>query len=135
MRAGKACAGLILGKSMDLQARADHLAQIIEEKLGVRGTGLETKLKRAGRRLPKHIRTQGALLVEALRLEGHPKLSQRADPARLERAFADIERYLSALDPSARRRANVLDWLAGQAFSFFVLAILAIALLRWQGFL
>ncbi len=120
---------------MDLQKRADRLAQLIGNKLDVRGAGLEAKLKRAGRRLPKYIRGEARLLVDALAMEAHPKLARQIDKARLERAYHDVERYLQGLDAWARRRGGVLDWLAGNLFSLLLLAGLLIAVLVWRGFL
>lgn len=120
---------------MDLQTRTDYLARLMEEKLGVRGKGLEAKLKRAGRQLPRYIRDHGAALVEAQALQDHPRLSMHADPDRLERAYADIERYLKGLDLWARRRDTFLNWLAGLSASFLFLVVILLALLRWRGFL
>lgn len=119
---------------MELQARADRLAQLIEEKLDIRGKGFEAKLNRAGRLLPKHIRTEAAILVEAMAHEAHPKLARQLDDARLERAASDVERYLQGLDPWARRKGIALDWMAGAAFKFLVVVGLTLALLRWRGF-
>ncbi len=120
---------------MDLQARADHLAQLIEDKLDVRGQGLEAKLHRAGRLLPKYIRGEADYLVEALKLQASPKLARQVDLARLRRGVADVERYLRDIDPWVRRRAVALSWLAANAFNLLVVAVLLLAVLLWRGFL
>lgn len=120
---------------MDLQARADHLAQMIEEKLGVGGKGLEAKLARAGRRLPRHVRREAALLAEALGQRDHPRLSRRIDLLRLERAFTVCERYLKTVDPWARRRGLALDWLAVNALNLLIIGVLVVSALLWRGFL
>lgn len=120
---------------MNVEARAERLAQLIEAKLDVRGRGLEAKLKRAGRRIPRHIRAEAALLVEAMRLQSHPKLSRQTDTARLETAAATVERYLQGLDPWDRRKAVLLDWLAVNAFNLLVIGALVIGVLLWRGFL
>ncbi|HGG06612.1 MAG TPA: hypothetical protein ENK28_14230 [Aliiroseovarius sp.] len=120
---------------MDLHARADRLAHLIEEKLDTRGKGLEAKVRRAGRNLPKFIRAEAGLLIEALKVEAHPKLARQIDEARLEQAYANVERYLKGLDPWARRRGVVLNWLAGNALNLLIVAALTVAVLRWRGFL
>lgn len=119
---------------MDVFENADRLAQLIEEKLGVRGAGLEAKLTRAGRNLPKHIRADALMLVNAMTYEGHPKLSRQLDYDRLDRAFANAEHYLVNVDTGARQRGLALDWLAKTAFNLILLAVLLMALLRWRGF-
>ena len=120
---------------MDLQSQAERLAHLLEERLGVRGKGLEAKVQRAGRRLPKYIRGEAAALLKAMELEGHPQLSQQIDHDRITRAYKDIERYLQAIDPWARRRGILLNWLAGQAFNLLILIVLVVVVLRWRGFL
>lgn len=120
---------------MNLQAGADRLAQLIEERLDVRGAGLEAKLNRAGRSLPKYIRGEARLLVEAVTMQAHPKLSRQIDHARLEQAYGDVERYLLGLDAWARRRGVALNWLAGNAFNLLIIGAVLLAVLVWRGFL
>jgi hypothetical protein len=120
---------------MDLQARADHLAQMIEERLDVRGQGLEAKLRRAGRLLPRHVRSDAALVLRAMEQAGHPKLARQIDEKTLKRACRRVEAYLGNIDPWARRWSIVLGWLAGNAFSLLVIAGLLITVLAWRGFL
>lgn len=44
---------------------ADRVSALIEERLGVRGRGLEDKIRKAGRRLPKRVREAASYLAEA----------------------------------------------------------------------
>ena len=118
---------------MDLDAKAEALAQLMEDRLGLRGDGFAAKLKRAGRRLPRRIRRDGALIVEALALQAHPKLSRQVDEAQLTRALTHLNRYLRTVDPWERRKSAMLNWLAGLAFSLLVVAGLVIATMRWRG--
>ena len=118
---------------MDLDAKAEALAQLMEDRLGLRGDGFAAKLKRAGRRLPRRIRRDGAVIVEALALQAHPKLSRRVDEAQLARAVTHLDRFLRSIDPWERRKGAMLNWLAGLAFSLLVVAGLVVVVLRWRG--
>jgi hypothetical protein len=118
---------------MDLHAKAEALAQLMEDRMGLRGDGFAAKLKRAGRRLPRRIRRDGAVIVEAMALQAHPKLSRQVDEARLDRALTHLDRYLRGIDPWERRKGALLNWLAGIAFSLLVVAALVIAVMRWRG--
>ncbi len=120
---------------MDLQARAELLARLLGERLDVSGDGFEARLNRAGRRLPRAIRADAALIVEALHRQAHPKLARQTDPRRLARALRNVERYLRQVDPWARRRALVLDWLAGNALGLLLMLALAGAVIAWRGLL
>lgn len=120
---------------MDLQARAERLAQLMEERMDIRGTDLAAKLSRAGRRLPKRIHRDGAVIVQALELEAHPRLSRQMNMVQVKRAADHLERFLLDVDPWARRKGKMLNWLAGIAFSLLLILGLTLAVLRWRGVL
>lgn len=119
---------------MDLQARANKLAHLLEERLGIQGHGLEAKLAHAGRRLPRYVRREAGYLAQALRMEDSPRLAPQIDWARVEKGCALVERYLKGIDGWERRLGLELDWLAGNAISLLVVAGLAAAALAWRGF-
>jgi len=119
---------------MELQARADRLARLIEEKLDVRGTGLEAKVHRAGRLLPRYVREDAGYIVRALQMSQTPKLARQVDERRLRRAFKSCERYLRAINEWERRWAITVSWLATNAFSFLAVVALIIGVLVWRGF-
>ena len=47
------------------QQMADRVAQLLEERLRLRGKGLDEKLRRGGRLLPKKVRAAAEVLVRA----------------------------------------------------------------------
>jgi len=114
--------------------RSDRLAALIEERLGVRGRGLEAKLRRAGRRLPRWLRREASQLVEAERLMSHPKLMMQADPTALDRAFQHCETWLKTVDPAERRKSRILGFLGVNAANLLIVAGLFIAYLVWAGY-
>lgn len=115
--------------------RSDRLAELIEERLGVRGRGLEAKLRRAGRLLPRWLRREASQLVKAERLMSHPKLMMQADPAALDRAFRHCETWLKTIDPAERRKSRMLGFLGVNAANLLIVAGLFIAYLVWAGYL
>ncbi len=120
---------------MDLQARAERLARLMGERLDIPGRGLEGKLAHAGRRLPRHIRAEAELVARAISLREHPKLARMIDERRLARACRIVERHLLAVDPWARRRAVLADWILGNILGLLVMAALVAAVLAWRGYL
>ena len=113
--------------------RSEQLAKLIEERLGVRGRGLERKLQKAGRMLPRWVRQEAGRFVEAQRLMGHPKLMMQANPGALDDAFARCERWLKGVDPSERRKDRILGFLATNAFNLILIGALFIAYLNVAG--
>jgi hypothetical protein len=120
---------------MDLDARAERLAKLIEERLNVRGQGLAAKLGRGGRKLPRAVREAGEQLLLAQRMAQNPKLARQIDHARIAAACDVAERMLGRIDPFERRKTVVINWLAGNAFNILVVLALVLVLIAWRGLL
>ncbi len=114
---------------------ADHIAELLEQRLRIRGRDLETKLRKAGRLLPKLVRQQAAVIVQALKLQGHPKLDRRQDHLASQRAYDTCVKHLTEIDTADRRKGAIIGFLSTNAFNLLVVTALLIAALRWQGFL
>lgn len=120
---------------MQLDDSADKVAQLLEQKLGIRGAGLEAKVTRAGRRLPRHLREEAEYMMLALRMQANPRLARQIDWPRLERGAQELERYLKGIDAWDRRRGLLVSWLAGNALNLLIVAALVAAVLAWRGFM
>ncbi|MEE9429210.1 MAG: hypothetical protein V3V25_13790 [Paracoccaceae bacterium] len=120
---------------MTYEERADHIATLLQDQLGIRGAGLETKLHNAGRLLPVDIRRHAQSLVGAVKLEGNPKLARMIDEGSTRRSYEICQQYLEEVDVSARRKGKFLDLLTINAFNLIVISVVLVAVLRWRGFL
>ena len=118
---------------VDLHARTDRLAQLLEERLDIHGTGFEAKLRRAGRLLPGHLRREGEALTEALSLSSHPRLERQIDGKRLGKAADAIEKYLLNLDPWHRRRGIAVNLFANVLFRLLMVAAIVAGVIVWRG--
>ena len=118
---------------MTYHEQADHISTLLKERLGVRGGDLETRLHRAGRLLPRHIRRDGQILVEAVRLQASPKLLRRVDDADVQRAFSASEAFLQSVDVKKRRNDRVIGFLAANAFNFFLIGAAVLAVISWRN--
>lgn len=116
-----------------VEDRADQLAGLIEERLGIPGRGLETKLRRAGRALPRYIRREAAKIEQAIQLSANPKLMRQVDPTGIEKAFGKCESWLKTIDPKERRKDRILGFLAVNAFNFLVISGAFITWAVWTG--
>jgi len=119
----------------ELLVRSDRIATMMEERLGVRGKGLEAKLNRAGRRLPKWVRREAERLVQAERVLGHPKLMMQTDPVAINDAAKRREKYLKSVDPAERRKDAILGFLAVNSLNMLLIAASIIAYMAWLGHL
>ena len=121
--------------SQTLATRADELAELIEQQLGVRGRGLEEKLRKAGRLLPRWVQDEAKRLVQAQALAAHPKLAMQTDIPNLERGLRRCEKWLKSLDPSRKRKDRILGLVATNAANFLIVGGLFVAYLVWAGHL
>ena len=88
-----------------------------------------------GRLLPRDIRRHGEKIVEAVSLQGSPKLARMVDEKSTVSAYDAIEKYLSGIDAWDRRKGNALGFLTTNAFNLLVVMALLIIVLRWRGFI
>ncbi len=118
---------------MEQSASTHALAQRMSTQLRIRGEGLEDIATRAGRKLPRHVRTSVDILIEAEAMRSHPKLSRRIDPRRIARAERVVNRFLDKQNPAAERRGEVLDLVAKIAFVVVVVVLSVFFFLLWRG--
>jgi hypothetical protein len=120
---------------MDLDARAEGLAALLEARLGIRGPTYEARLARAGRLLPRRVRDEAEYIALARRMQDNPRLAPQIDWTRVEKGHAFVERHLKAIDAWDRHRARALGWLTQNALNLLIVAALVVAALAWRGFL
>lgn len=116
-----------------IQQMADRVAQLMEERLKLRGQGLAEKLRRGRGRLPKRLRDAAAVLSEAATLAQNPKLQARIDHEMVAAAYDSCLRQLGRVNAGERRKTAALNILASAAFSLLLLAALVAGLLYWRG--
>ena len=117
---------------MDISALSQDLAATMARQLRLRGGSLADVAARAGRSLPRHLKSEVDAIVEAEALAQNPKLTHRVDTKRLRRADKKLRAFLGQQNPGAERRAEFLDRLAAVVFVIFVavLAVFFLALSR-----
>ena len=114
---------------------AASLSLLLHQKLGIKGGGLEAKVARAGRLLPRRIRRHAAVVIEAERVSGSPKLARLVDEAMLHKSYAEVERFLNEIDVGERRKTRAINFLGLLSLNLLVVAGLLLAYLVWQGYL
>ncbi|MFN0116529.1 MAG: hypothetical protein ACKVPY_17805 [Paracoccaceae bacterium] len=118
-----------------IQQMAERVAQLMEERLRVRGRSLDDKLRRGGRALPKRVLREAWYLAEAADRARVPKLLLQLDHARIAEAYDICVRYLKPLGAGARRWNAVLNFATSLAAIVLVTAVLVLTVLVWRGYL
>jgi len=81
---------------MSVQEMAEHVARLMENRLGIKGDGLAEKLRRSKGRLPRRVQRAAQALAEAAVLAGHPKLLPQIEMEPLRAAYDLCRRHLGA---------------------------------------
>ena len=120
-------------ESADITTLGEDLQARLGAKLGLRRGSLAVRLQKAGWRLPRRIKRDGAAIGQAIELAAHPKLRRRVNQAEIGAAHRRVAAYLDGIDPNERRARLMLGLLGGLVFNLLLLGALTIAFLKWRG--
>jgi hypothetical protein len=118
-----------------IQQMADRVADLMEERLAIKGRDLAAKLRRGGRALPRKVRAAADLLVASAEKAKHPKLLGQIDMGAVADAYDTCVRHLTAIDPKSLRRDMLANMVSFVGFGIMFLVIGLLILLVWRGFL
>lgn len=115
------------------QDKTADLAQLLQERLGIRGKTFEVKLRRAGRVLPRFARGAGAEVAQAEAMMAHPRLAALVDVDRFNRAATTLGHHLKEIEPKERRKTRALHLVASIVFNLALLGVAVYAVLWAVG--
>lgn len=121
--------------AVPVQQMADRVAQLMEERLHIRGKGLKAKLRYARGVMPRRVQAEAAVLAKAAETARNPKLMMRLDHDRIASAYDTCVRHLGSVGQWQRRKAAAINIGGSIAFQLFVVAGLLYAFLVWRGYL
>ncbi len=124
-----------MSQDADIQSQITQTVVLLRKKLGVRDATLAASVKRAKRRLPRRVYKQALVLAEAEKLMDHPKLRLIVDSPKLHQASDEVQAHLNAINLADRRLGWFLSFLGSVALGILTLALLAVVVLRWRGYL
>lgn len=118
----------------DIAPHLQEVSTLLHERLGARGRDLGRQVRRAGRRLPRRLRAEAAVLVQAAEMAAHPRLARRVDGAAVARAARVLSDHLRQVNPAERRRTRIVGMAAVVAFNLMVLGAGVVGVLVWRGY-
>ena len=118
----------------DIATKSLAIREQLEAKLGVKSRDLAQALRRAGRRLPRRVRAQGAVLVDAEQRSGHPKLARQVDGHGVAKAYDQMTAHLRAIDVVDARKGRALSLAGVIAFNLLLVIVAFIIWLWWRGY-
>ena len=95
-----------------LTRTVDEIRKLLEARLKIRGRTLEHQLSKVGRRLPRRIKLEAAVVAQADVLRQNPKLARMVDLGRVQKSANHVIPHLKTIDPKAERATRILRRLA-----------------------
>lgn len=120
--------------SNEMGKRVARLEKLLAQKFGLSDGDLSHRAAKAGRRLPRGVRKDIALIAQTAQTAGNPKLAFQMPDKKVARAFERAEAHLVTIDVKDRRKDQLLKTLGALSFNLIVLFILLLVLLRWRGY-
>ena len=121
---------------METGERIEALAEKMAKQLRLKGGGsFREMVEKAGRRLPRAVKADAALLIEAENMASHSKLARCVDEKKIAKAAKRVAAFLDKQDPVKERWHAFLDGLAKVAFVFVVVVLGAFFFMIWRGIL
>ena len=119
--------------AVTIQQMADRVADLMEQKLRLRGNGLAEKTRKAGRLLPKKVRLAAQSLAEASAMAQVPKLYLQMDAEKIAADYDICLRHLGAVQAGTRGKTLMVTMASGVAFSLLAVAVLVLVVVWWRG--
>jgi hypothetical protein len=120
--------------AVTIQQMADRVAELMEQRLRIRGKDLAEKLKKGGNRLPRDVRAAANHLAEAAHMSQNPKLLLQIDEGRVAECYDICVRHMGGSD--VYKGPGMLAIVGTRALYILVtVAALVIGLALWRGVL
>ncbi len=114
---------------------ADHVAQLLDDRLRLRGSGLAEKLQNGGRKVPAKLRDAAQQVLISAEMAQNPRLLPQIDQAALTRAYDTCLAHLGGIGRTDRRRAAWSRFGTSVLLSTAAAVALFVTVLVWRGFL
>lgn len=118
----------------DVETKVRVIRREMQARMGVQGRDLAHAIQRAGRRLPKRVRQQGATLAQAAFFARNPKMARRLDAETVQQAYDQVLAHLQGIDPAEDRKDRILGIAETIAFNLLLVAAGFVVLLWWRGY-
>lgn len=121
----------------NIRTMADEVAGLMAARFGGIKRGqqadLESMLRKRGGALPRKLRREARVMLQADRMAGQPKLARQVDFDRFERAHKALVGYLRPLGQGMRLQGGAISVAASVLFGLLVLGAVAVWVMLKRG--
>ncbi len=120
----------------NIRPMADEVAGLMAACFGGLKRGhqadLDSMMRKRGGALPRKLRREARVMLDADRMSGQPKLARQVDFDRLERAHKALTGYLRPLGKAGRLQGGAVGIAASVLFGLLILGAVAIWIMRMR---
>lgn len=121
----------------NIRTMTDEVAVLMAARFGGARRGqqpdLESMIRKRGGALPRKLRREARVMLDADRMAGQPKLARQVDFDRLERAHKALTGYLRPLGQGMRLQGGAINIVASVLFGLLVLGAVAVWIMLKRG--
>jgi hypothetical protein len=119
--------------AVTIQQMADRVAELMEQRLRIRGKGLAEKTRKAGRALPKRVRVAAENLAQAAEAAQNPKMYLQLDTEKIAADYDICLKHLGGAAGGWAGRSMLGTIVTGILFSLLTVAVLVVVVIWWRG--
>ena len=108
---------------MTIYERLNELTAFMSQQLRLKGATFSEVASKAGRKIPRRLKRDIAVISDAETLIQNPKLAIRIDEKQFAKSERRLRAHLEGFDPKAERRGEILDTIAKVAFVVVVVVL------------
>ncbi|SFA49788.1 hypothetical protein SAMN04487972_1078 [Paracoccus halophilus] len=121
----------------NIRPMADEVASLMAARFGGMRRGqqadLDSMMRRRGGALPRRLRREARIMVQADRMADQPRLARQVDFARFERAHKALTGYLRPLGQGMRLQGSAINIVASVLFGLLVIGAAAVWIMLQRG--
>lgn len=110
---------------------AQKISVLFEERMRLKGPNLERQVYKAGRNLPRKLRKDAHVVLQALQVADHPKLSRMINRVQFDKAARNLIAHLSAIDPRDVAIGRLLTFL-GKVSAVLIVGFVLVVWFLWS---
>lgn len=116
-----------------IQRKAERVSALLEERIGLGGADLGSKVTRGRRVLQRDLRQAAARLARAAEMAAHPRLMAQVDERRVDDDYRLLVRKLEAIPPGSLKRDLFRSSVQSVLTTVLALVLLTVGVLVWMA--
>ena len=122
----------MVASATGIQRKVERVSALLEERVGLGGPDLKSKVMRGRRLLKADLRQAAARLAQAAEMAAHPRLVAQVDEHQVDDDYRFLVRKLESIPPGSLRQEVFGASVQSALTTLLSLVLLSVGLLVWK---